>query len=200
MALIDKLRPVEALFLLDYAGNESMYERETLAAALVYLKVKGYIKVEDEKLVLTRKGSKPASNLREYEKGLLECIAEDCPEDLKGVMADYDFGESLAQEGYFRTEQRKRGFWILSWTQTDYIPTEKFHQAVGELEEFRGKITSAIQNETPLTKKQVAMAYAFPSLAKGDDFKDYAVGVDDEITDLLVATEVTGLTDILPGI
>jgi len=200
MALIDKLRPVEALFLLDYAGNESMYERETLTAALVYLKVKGYIEVKDGELGLTGKGSKPTSNLREYEKGLLECIADDCQEDLKDVMVDYDFGESLAEKGYFRIETRRRGFWIFSWTQTKYVPTEKFGQAVGELEELKDKITSAIENETPLTKKQVAMAYAFPSLAKGEDFKDYAVSVDDEITDLLVATEVTGLTDILPGI
>ena len=190
MRAIDELRPVEALYLLHTTGKERMDEENSLAATLVYLANEGYIEpikskfFQDIDLGLTDKGRSERSSLRPYEVDSLEAIASEDAEDLLDAVDGFDFRNYMTQRGFFRTEQRQRGIWIFKWNHTNYFPSEKYKQAIVELDGLKGQIASAITQKSQ-DKFLMNMSYAFPSTGLSNGFLEYAK----EIADAAYATQ-----------
>lgn len=161
---MSNLRPVEALYLLDFAKKELMNEENSLVAILVYLKAKGYVEAENKDVVLTLKGRCPNANLRSYETDILDCFAKDDLGGLLEVINEYDFRESMTIKGFFKIRQRKKGWWKFKWKCTDYLPTDKFYQIIKELEDLKQEMGSAIEKGEPRDKDFITRVCAFPSL------------------------------------
>ena len=182
--IISELRPVEALYLLNHAGKEVMDEENSLAATLGYLANGGYIEqresltLEDIGLNVTGKGKFSRHGLRPYEIDSLDALtAANSTSDVLCIHAskllytsvDFNFNDFMVDKGYFKTEQRKKGRGILKWDDTDYLPGEKYDQAIEELDALKKEVQTAISDKNP-DKFLKNMSYAFPSMDFSDEF------------------------------
>jgi len=177
MDIINEIRPIEALHLLDFVGKEKINQENTLAATLAYLTNKEYIFLKNRKFPntqfsLTNKGKHNKADLRPYEIKCLEAIADENEDNLVYISNNFNFREILTRNKFFRKQQRKRGWWIFKRTTIDYLPTEKYEKTIKELDKLKEKISSAKQKK--LGKDLMSMSYAFPSLGLDEEFLKYA--------------------------
>jgi len=177
MEIINEIRPVEALHLLDFVGKEKINQENTLAATLAYLTNKEYIFLKNRKFPntqfsLTNKGKYNKADLRPYEIKCLEAIADENEDNLVYISNNFNFRELLTQKEFFRKQQRKMGWWIFKQTTIDYLPTEKYEKAIKGLDKLKERISSAKQKS--LDKDLMSMSYAFPSLDLDEEFLKYA--------------------------
>jgi len=175
MPIIDQLRPLEALCVLELAGKEkAVTNLDKLAAALAYLFNAGYTKLSEGGLVLTEKRHNADATLRPYEKEMLKTL--NSPYNLTGVVMQRDLRPELASQGLLVPHNTKHGWWLFKWTEVTYTPTEQFDTAVKELADLKQKIKDQASAGDLQDDKQLSMmAYVFPSLpldTKG--FRAYA--------------------------
>jgi len=178
MRVINDLRPVEALYLLNYAEEENMHLGNSLEAILVYLANKGYVQAKDNDIFLTGKGKTNRTGLRQYEVNCLDAIARQKDEHLIRIVNKFNFGELMTQQGFFIKPKNKEEKRIFKQTHSKYLPTEKYYQAIKELDELKEEILSAIE-EKRKDEYLISMSFAFPTSGLCYQYLDYPiVGVD----------------------
>jgi hypothetical protein len=174
MGLTDDLRPVEALYLLNLGKKEDWTNENCLAATIAFLGVNGYIQYEPFRSIaysvdldLTDKGRYDAESLRPYEKDCLDGIVMNNSRFILYNTNNLDFDKLLVDKGILRPEQAK--LWLL-FKYTKYFSTEKYGQALNELDDLKKQTTVSSENSEYLQ----AMRYAFPSLGLNQEYLEYA--------------------------
>ncbi len=178
MSLISELRPVEALYLLAIAEKERIGGKNALAAVLAYLRSENYIKHTNGKFILTEENYQESS-LRPYEKNILKYFNADNmgkPEALVDFVSDKFFKREIrdyiTQKGFLRREEIVRSWLLLEFVHINYFPTEKFNQAIEELDDLKNQIIKESKENTDKDLVSI-MSHAFPSLQLNDDLEVY---------------------------
>jgi len=184
MNLIQHLKPIEALYLLDHAGIETMTIENSLAANLGYLAHNSFIKFEEKldsnmHLSIDTNGEQVLNNtidkkamkfIRQYELDSIKTIMNKNEDYLLYILNDFDFKKHLANEGFFKLKE--------------YSTTEKYFSAINELKNLRLELKSDL-TKSSVNKNSNPMLYTFPSLLVdntylrlaqnicNDDFSDF---------------------------
>lgn len=198
------LRPVEALYLLDMAGKESITRKAALAATIAYLANEELIKPEGDWFVVTEKAKKVEQNLRDYERKCIKAIQDKAKKrlcyaisgypTLFGIQGAFDFKGLMVKLGFLELKEILKKFWFWSWTETEYHTTKKFDSTIQELEKLEEEIATAIQQKK-VDPYLMLMSYAFPSTGLSDGFLEFA---DDTITAVTrAASNATDTIDFL---
>lgn len=158
--LINDLRPLEFLYLMNYVGKEEMNVKERLTALLGYLGHVGMIIKSESGYELSGK-NRDSLDLRIYERKALDHIDRGEIYFLGNLLLDTNFVKFLIKADILKN-------WIIFYKKTD-----KFCRCVKAISDLRETIKRFNENKTPLKSELKPYFYAFPSIVPEDD--DYAV-------------------------
>ncbi len=201
MNLIQHLKPIEALYLLDHAGIETMTIENSLAANLGYLAHNSFIKFEEKldsnmHLSIDTNGEQVLNNtidkkamkfIRQYELDSIKTIMNKNEDYLLYILNDFDFKKHLANEGFFKLKNTplfSENSFLRFIKLKEYSTTEKYFSAINELKNLRLELKSDLTKPS-VNKNSNPMLYTFPSLLVdntylrlaqnicNDDFSDF---------------------------
>lgn len=169
MKLVERLRPVEAKFLIENKKGASIGKENALDLILSYLSIKGYLKLNKNDFTTTGK----KGNLRDYENEVIS-IFDDQKKALENegsdylqlslgfYISDFNLSDNMVDFGIFnKSEIEKRFLFVFKLRDTVYNPTEKFKEIISDLSELEKTIISKLESGEKITKKELGMAYAF---------------------------------------
>lgn len=172
-----ELRPVEALWLLN-REDKQVWDREScLKAVLVDLATRGLLEPDDNEETFEPTENEPDSELREYEKEVLEAVdGEDDQQEMVNAVYDFDFESFFIEHGILEenTEEKNLSllsFTLYSWTDTEIQGSERYDEFVADILEREGDMRLSFE-KGELESNKVPMVFAFQNSEWFDDFED----------------------------
>ncbi|HPY08904.1 MAG: hypothetical protein ACOX0H_00870 [Patescibacteria group bacterium] len=172
-----ELRLVEMFFLACYICEEKWSDADALTAILIDLLINNLVTSVGKDLVVTEKGERALSTnvLREYEIDFLQTTKKEKPEFMIENRFFFHLRQHFIDLGLLTKVPAK--FLFIKYNKT--IINDKWKKIINELLEEREKIKTLLTEEERLEKKEIVLAYAFPSISS--EFKKYAKKIIGEI-------------------
>lgn len=172
-----ELRPVEALWLLN-REDKQVWDREScLKAVLVDLATRGLLEPDDNEETFEPTENEPDSELREYEKEVLEAVdGEDDQQEMVNAVYDFDFESFFIEHGILEENTEEKdlsllSFTLYSWTDTEIQGSERYDEFVADILETEGDMRLSFE-KGELESNKVPMVFAFQNSEWFDDFED----------------------------
>ncbi|MEI7619941.1 MAG: hypothetical protein WCJ57_00010 [Candidatus Falkowbacteria bacterium] len=199
MLVFEKLRPVEALYLVSRIRKEEFSIEDSFKAVMVYLTVMDFIKIEDNKFTLTTQGVWSLSTkctLRDYELSVITALNKgDDIQEIVDIVDCYSFRKCCLNNGILMKKWVKFFRFFPAFVTT--LTTEG-DELFFDLMHIESELESLIASKKMMYADGISNAYAFPKMISGDDFKEYTkdvINVSEGVTSLKLAVAVSSLCD-----
>lgn len=162
----DDLRPVESLWILNREGKQNWTRESCLKAVLVDLATRGLIEPEDDEETFEPTGEEPSSELREYEKEVLEAIeGEDDQQRMVNAVYEFDFESFFVERGLLNEQTAEKdlsifSFTLYEWTDTEIVESDRYDTFVADILETEGDLRLSFE-KGELESNKVPMVFAF---------------------------------------
>lgn len=173
----EELRPVEALWLLNREDKQVWNRESCLKAVLVDLATRGLLEPEENEETFEPTENEPDSELREYEKEVLEAVeGEDDQQDMVNAVYDFDFESFFIEHGILEENTEEKdlsllSFTLYSWTDTEIEGSERYDEFVADILETEGDMRLSFE-KGELESNKVPMVFAFQHSEWFNDFED----------------------------